>query len=39
MKRIMTSKLILGVGDGIVEADGKPIYSATNLKVGLFDLG
>ena len=37
MKRVMTSKLILGVGDGIVEADGKPIYSAANLKVGLFD--
>jgi 3-hydroxyacyl-[acyl-carrier protein] dehydratase/trans-2-decenoyl-[acyl-carrier protein] isomerase len=37
MKRVMTSKLILGVGDGIVEADGKQIYSAANLKVGLFD--
>lgn len=37
MKRVMTSKLILGVGDGVVEADGKLIYTASNLRVGLFD--
>ena len=26
----------LGVGDGVVKADGVPIYSAKDLKVGLF---
>lgn len=37
IKRVMSSKLILGVGDATMEADGKPIYSAANLRVGLFD--
>ena len=27
----------LGVGDGVMEADGKPIYQARDLMVGLFD--
>jgi 3-hydroxyacyl-[acyl-carrier protein] dehydratase/trans-2-decenoyl-[acyl-carrier protein] isomerase len=37
MKRVMTSKLVLGVADGTLEADGKTIYVAQGLKVGLFD--
>ncbi len=37
MKRVMTGKLIMGIADGVVEADGKPIYQATGLRVGLFD--
>jgi 3-hydroxyacyl-[acyl-carrier protein] dehydratase / trans-2-decenoyl-[acyl-carrier protein] isomerase len=37
MKRVMSGKLIMGIGDGVVEADGKPIYSASGLRVGLFD--
>ena len=37
IKRIINRKLVLGVADGQVVADGKVIYEATNLKVGLFD--
>jgi 3-hydroxyacyl-[acyl-carrier protein] dehydratase/trans-2-decenoyl-[acyl-carrier protein] isomerase len=36
LKRVIMRKLILGVADGTLEADGKPIYQATDLKVGLF---
>ena len=37
IKRVMAGKLIMGIGDGVVEADGKPIYQASGLRVGLFD--
>ena len=37
MKRVIQRKLHMGVGDGIVKADGVPIYSAKDLKVGLFN--
>jgi 3-hydroxyacyl-[acyl-carrier protein] dehydratase/trans-2-decenoyl-[acyl-carrier protein] isomerase len=37
LKRVILRKLVMGMADGVVEADGKPIYSATDLKVGLFD--
>ena len=37
LKRVINRRLILGVGDGILEADGKPIYEALDLKVGLND--
>ena len=36
MKKVILRRLVLGVGDGIVLADGNPIYSAKDLKVGLF---
>jgi 3-hydroxyacyl-[acyl-carrier protein] dehydratase/trans-2-decenoyl-[acyl-carrier protein] isomerase len=36
LKRLILRKLILGVADGILKADGKPIYEAKNMKVGLF---
>ncbi len=36
LKRVMASKLVLGIADGAVKADGEPIYSAEGLKVGLF---
>jgi 3-hydroxyacyl-[acyl-carrier protein] dehydratase/trans-2-decenoyl-[acyl-carrier protein] isomerase len=36
MKRVILRKLVLGVGDGIVLVDGKPIYTARDLRVGLF---
>jgi 3-hydroxyacyl-[acyl-carrier protein] dehydratase/trans-2-decenoyl-[acyl-carrier protein] isomerase len=36
MKRVIQRKLHMGIGDGIVKADGVPIYSAKDLKVGLF---
>ncbi len=35
-KRVMRSKLVLGIADGWVEADGEVIYRAGDLKVGLF---
>jgi 3-hydroxyacyl-[acyl-carrier protein] dehydratase/trans-2-decenoyl-[acyl-carrier protein] isomerase len=37
MKRVILRKLVMGVADGVMEADGKPIYSAADLRVGLFD--
>ncbi|MGQ0531163.1 MAG: bifunctional 3-hydroxydecanoyl-ACP dehydratase/trans-2-decenoyl-ACP isomerase [Caulobacteraceae bacterium] len=36
MKRVIQRKLHMGVGDGVVKADGVTIYSAKDLKVGLF---
>jgi 3-hydroxyacyl-[acyl-carrier protein] dehydratase/trans-2-decenoyl-[acyl-carrier protein] isomerase len=36
VKRVMRSKLVLGIADGWLSADGDIIYRATNLKVGLF---
>jgi 3-hydroxyacyl-[acyl-carrier protein] dehydratase/trans-2-decenoyl-[acyl-carrier protein] isomerase len=32
----MRSKLALGIADGWVKADGKVIYEAKDLRVGLF---
>jgi 3-hydroxyacyl-[acyl-carrier protein] dehydratase/trans-2-decenoyl-[acyl-carrier protein] isomerase len=36
IKRVMRSKLVLGIADGWVSADGSVIYRALDLKVGLF---
>jgi 3-hydroxyacyl-[acyl-carrier protein] dehydratase/trans-2-decenoyl-[acyl-carrier protein] isomerase len=36
MKRVINRKLVMGVADGEVEVDGRVIYTATDLKVGLF---
>ena len=36
LKRLILRKLILGVADGILKADGEPIYEARDMKVGLF---
>lgn len=35
MKRVINRSLVMGVGDGVLEADGKPIYWAEDLRVGL----
>jgi 3-hydroxyacyl-[acyl-carrier protein] dehydratase / trans-2-decenoyl-[acyl-carrier protein] isomerase len=35
-KRVMRSKLVLGIADGWLEADGNVIYKAADIKVGLF---
>ncbi|MCE1741414.1 bifunctional 3-hydroxydecanoyl-ACP dehydratase/trans-2-decenoyl-ACP isomerase, partial [Enterobacter hormaechei] len=35
-KRVINRKLIMGLADGEVLVDGKNIYTATDLKVGLF---
>ena len=37
IKRVINRKLVLGIGDGKVYADGEMIYEANGLKVGLFD--
>ncbi|MCB1496509.1 MAG: bifunctional 3-hydroxydecanoyl-ACP dehydratase/trans-2-decenoyl-ACP isomerase [Bauldia sp.] len=36
LKRVLKSKLVLGIGDGWLKVDGETIYRATDLKVGLF---
>jgi 3-hydroxyacyl-[acyl-carrier protein] dehydratase / trans-2-decenoyl-[acyl-carrier protein] isomerase len=36
MKRVITRKLVLGIGDGSVHVDGREIYVAKDLRVGLF---
>ena len=36
IKRLILRKLILGVADGVLKADGEPIYKAKDMKVGLF---
>ncbi len=36
MKRVISRKLVLGVADGVVKVDGREIYTATDLRVGLF---
>jgi 3-hydroxyacyl-[acyl-carrier protein] dehydratase/trans-2-decenoyl-[acyl-carrier protein] isomerase len=35
MKRVINRRLVMGVGDGVLEADGNPIYTASDLRVGL----
>jgi 3-hydroxyacyl-[acyl-carrier protein] dehydratase/trans-2-decenoyl-[acyl-carrier protein] isomerase len=36
LKRVIMRKLVLGIADGIMKVDGKVIYEAKGLKVGLF---
>ena len=36
LKRVVRSKLTLGIGDGWLKADGETIYHAADLRVGLF---
>ena len=36
LKRVIQRRLIMAIGDGRVEADGKTIYTAKDLRVGLF---
>jgi 3-hydroxyacyl-[acyl-carrier protein] dehydratase/trans-2-decenoyl-[acyl-carrier protein] isomerase len=38
-KRVFRGKLVLGIADGWLEADGKRIYEARDLRVGLFQSG
>jgi 3-hydroxyacyl-[acyl-carrier protein] dehydratase/trans-2-decenoyl-[acyl-carrier protein] isomerase len=37
LKRVIRRKLTLGIGDGVMKADGEVIYQAKDLRVGLFD--
>ena len=36
LKRVINRKLVLGIGDGVMKADGEVIYTASDLRVGLF---
>jgi 3-hydroxyacyl-[acyl-carrier protein] dehydratase/trans-2-decenoyl-[acyl-carrier protein] isomerase len=36
LSRVIQRKLVMGVADGFVSVDGREIYSATDIKVGLF---
>jgi 3-hydroxyacyl-[acyl-carrier protein] dehydratase/trans-2-decenoyl-[acyl-carrier protein] isomerase len=36
MKRVISRKLVLGIGDGAMDVDGREIYTAKDLRVGLF---
>ncbi|PXA86425.1 beta-hydroxydecanoyl-ACP dehydratase [Caulobacter sp. D4A] len=36
LKRVIMRKLVMGIADGVLEADGKVIYETKDLKVGLF---
>ena len=35
-KRVMRGRLVLGIADGWVKADGEVIYNASDLRVALF---
>ena len=37
LKRVVNGRLVLGTADGTVDVDGKTIYTAKDLKVGLFE--
>ena len=39
VKRVISRNFVMGVANGIVEADGQPIYTGSDLRVGLFKLG
>ena len=36
MRRVIERKLVMGIADGSVSVDGREIYKATDLRVGLF---
>ena len=35
-KRVINRRLVLGIADGLLNADGETIYTANDLRVGLF---
>lgn len=36
LKRVINRRLVMGVADGVVKVDGREIYTAKDLRVGLF---
>ncbi|OOZ41796.1 3-hydroxyacyl-[acyl-carrier-protein] dehydratase FabA [Solemya elarraichensis gill symbiont] len=36
IRRVLAQKLVLGIADGSMDVDGREIYTAKNLRVGLF---
>jgi 3-hydroxyacyl-[acyl-carrier protein] dehydratase / trans-2-decenoyl-[acyl-carrier protein] isomerase len=39
LKRVILRRLKLAIADGSLKADGELIYTATDLRVGLFETG
>jgi 3-hydroxyacyl-[acyl-carrier protein] dehydratase/trans-2-decenoyl-[acyl-carrier protein] isomerase len=39
LKRVILRRLKLAIADGLLKADGQVIYTATDLRVGLFEAG
>lgn len=39
LKRVILRKLKLAIADGVLKADGQVIYTATDMRVGLFEVG
>lgn len=37
LRRVIRRKLVLGIGNGLLKADGEIVYAAQNLRVGLMD--
>jgi 3-hydroxyacyl-[acyl-carrier protein] dehydratase / trans-2-decenoyl-[acyl-carrier protein] isomerase len=37
LRRVIKRKLTLGIGDGLLKADGVTVYTAKDLRVGLFE--
>jgi 3-hydroxyacyl-[acyl-carrier protein] dehydratase/trans-2-decenoyl-[acyl-carrier protein] isomerase len=37
LKRVILRRLKLAVADGVMKADGEVIYTATDMRVGLFE--
>jgi 3-hydroxyacyl-[acyl-carrier protein] dehydratase/trans-2-decenoyl-[acyl-carrier protein] isomerase len=36
LKRVIMRKLVMGIADATMDVDGREIYSASDLRVGLF---
>ncbi|NOZ54195.1 MAG: 3-hydroxyacyl-[acyl-carrier-protein] dehydratase FabA [Gammaproteobacteria bacterium] len=36
MKRVIMRRLVMGIADAVMEVDGRPVYAANDLRVGLF---
>ena len=36
LKRLILRRLVVGIADGVVHADGNPAYEVNDLRVGLF---
>jgi 3-hydroxyacyl-[acyl-carrier protein] dehydratase/trans-2-decenoyl-[acyl-carrier protein] isomerase len=36
LKRVINGRLVMGIGDGTMLVDGREIYTAKDLRVGLF---
>jgi 3-hydroxyacyl-[acyl-carrier protein] dehydratase/trans-2-decenoyl-[acyl-carrier protein] isomerase len=39
LKRVIMRRLVMGIADGVMTVDGRPIYEAKDLRVGLFTDG